>query len=455
MNKTIRHGMYIVGIITCISIAFVVHSNQQPHVLAQQSEEQLQRQISSAQVRIAEINRRIAELGNTIASTSEERRTLEAELQRIENERRQLLNQIDLATEQINQTQLEIETLNNDILTTEQRIQHQRKAFAQSIRLRNELEEKSLFELLLTGEDLSVFWRHVNNLQSVQEASQRYIYELQGLTYSLSEIIEEQSARQRELETYRAEIEDQRALVEMNRNEQSSLVNETRNEEERYKAQLAAEEARRDAFERELQEYEAQLQFLANPTALPARGSAPLSWPLDNITVTQQFGARTGPHRTYVNGHSGTDFRARTPQKLYSMAPGVVMGVGDTDTACRGVSFGKWITIKHDNNLVSTYAHLSLINVEPGQRVDRRELIGYTGNTGRTTAPHLHISLYAGVDAEGNNPVEIKGAPSQVCTNAMLVQPRAAREAYLDPLDYLPPATRDMFKQGVFEQRPR
>lgn len=415
----------------------------------------LQQGITDAQIRIREIERRIAELNSTIAETHDERRTLEEELRRIENERNQLLNQIDLATARIAQTQNEIHELQNNILTTEEHIALQRSAFAQSIRMRNELEDRSLIEILLSGESISDFLRHINNLQVIQEASQRHIYELQGLTYSLADIIAEQEQHQKSLERYRDEIEAQRRIVEMSRQEQVNLVSETRNQEEVYRQQLEDQEAIRNAFEQEVLEYETRLRFLANPTALPPRGSAPLSWPLDAIVVTQQFGARSGPHRIYTHGHSGTDFRARTPQKLYSMASGTVMGTGNTDDACRGVSFGKWITIRHDNNLVSTSAHLSLILVEEGQRVERGQLIGYTGNTGRTTAPHLHISLYAGVDAEGNNPVEIKGAPSQVCTQAMLIQPRAAREAYLDPLDYLPPASPSMFKEGVYEQRPR
>ncbi|MCD8508281.1 MAG: peptidoglycan DD-metalloendopeptidase family protein [Candidatus Pacebacteria bacterium] len=418
-----------------------------------QTEQELQAQINAASNRIREIEARIAALGQNIAETAEERRTLEQELGRIERERQQLQNQIALTDSQIDKTNLVITDLSNNILTTEEQIKIQQDGLRRSIQLRQQYDDISLFEILLTRNNISEFWRDVDELLTIQEASQRHIYELRGLTFSLAEIIKEQEVKKEELESLKKDIEDQRKLVDNNRQEQAQLVRETRNQEEIYRQQLAAEERRRQAFEEEIRAYETQLKFLANPTALPPAGSAPLSWPLENILITQQFGARTGPHRTYTHGHSGVDFRAQTPQKLFSMAGGVVMGTGDTDLACRGVSFGRWITIRHDNNLVATYAHLSLINVQPGERVARGQLIGYTGNTGRTTAPHLHISLYAGVDANGNNPVEVSPAPSIACTGAILVQPRAPREAYLDPLDYLPATTRSMYKEGVFEQR--
>jgi murein DD-endopeptidase MepM/ murein hydrolase activator NlpD len=158
-----------------------------------------------------------------------------------------------------------------------------------------------------------------------------------------------------------------------------------------------------------------------------------LSWPLDKIFVTQEFGAKTGPHRTYASGHSGTDFRARTPLPVKSMADGVVKGVGDTDISCPGVSFGKWIFIEYNNGLSSAYGHLSLIKVYEGQKVSRGEVVGYTGGTGRVTGPHLHVSLYV------SSAVSVQTVPSKSCPGKILKQPIAAINAYLDPMYYLPP----------------
>ena len=189
--------------------------------------------------------------------------------------------------------------------------------------------------------------------------------------------------------------------------------------------------AKKEIFEKELRDYEAQLQFILDPSKLPSAGV--LSWPLDNIFVTQQFGAKTGPHRTYTSGHSGVDFRARSPLPVKAMADGIVNGVGDTDVICPGVSFGKWILIEYGNGLSSTFGHLSLIKVYEGQRVRRGEIVGYTGGTGRVTGPHLHVSLYV------SSGVKVSIVPSKSCVGKILKQPIAAISAYLDPMYYLPP----------------
>src|SRR3989338_3997946 len=234
-----------------------------------------------------------------------------------------------------------------------------------------------------------------------------------------------------ELVLLKSKLSDQQKIVIQNTNEKNKLLKETKNNEANYQKLLKEQIAKKLAFEKELRDYEAQLQFILDPSKLPSAGV--LSWPLDKVFVTQEFGAKTGPHRTYTSGHSGTDFRARTPLPIYSMAEGIVKGDGDTDTSCSGVSFGKWIFIEYNNGLSSTFGHLSLIRVREGQKVSRGEVVGYTGGTGRVTGPHLHVSLYA------SGAVQISTVPSISCPGKILKQPIAAINAYLDPMYYLPP----------------
>lgn len=414
---------------------------------------ELRAQIQARTEQIQQIEAQINRVAQDITATAQERQTLENELKKIEQERQYLLKELDKTSTEIEKTDLTIQSLNYEISDKEKAINLQKKNIEGTIRRMNEADDYTPLELLLGNSEISDFWQEIDNIMTLQDASRRQVRTLLGLKNELRGHVEEQSEQKEELESLKSDIEDQKKLVEENKKNQTSLVNQTKNKEELYQQQLEALAAQREAFEAEIRNYEAQLEFDSNPTALPAAGTAPLSWPLDSILVTQQFGAKTGPHRTYANGHSGVDFRAQTPVKVYAMADGVVMGTGDTDLACRGVSFGRWITIKHDNNLVSTSAHLSIMNVKTGQRVTRGQVIGYTGNTGRSTAPHLHISVYAGIDASGNNPVDVGSKPSISCKGAILTQPTAPIEAYLNPLDYMPATTYNMFKAGVYEQR--
>ena len=87
--------------------------------------------------------------------------------------------------------------------------------------------------------------------------------------------------------------------------------------------------------------------------------------------------------------------------------------------------------IKHDNGLSTIYGHLSVISSSVGQRLKTGDLVGYSGNTGYSTGPHLHISLYAtqGVRIE-------KYVNSIGCKQVTM--PLADVKAYLDPLAYFP-----------------
>jgi murein DD-endopeptidase MepM/ murein hydrolase activator NlpD len=413
------------------------------------TEDQLKNQIATTNDRIAEIQAEIAALGDDLETTSQQRLTLENELARIEQTRQSLLKELELTSTKIDKTNLNIENLNNEITDKEKRIAKQKRAIGQTIRQMYEFDQYTPFEMLLSEQEISDVWHQVDQLVTLQDSSRRHIRNLQGLQTELRGSVAEKEEEKEELESLKDDIEDQKELVEQNKQEQAALVSSTKNREDFFQQQIQVKQSQLDAFEAELKEYESQLKFLANPDALPPRGSGVLSWPLDSMLVTQHFGAKTGPHRSYTYGHSGTDFRARTPQKLYAMADGVVMGTGNTDVACRGVSFGKWITIEHDNGLVSTSAHLSIINVKAGDRVSRGQQIGYTGNTGRSTAPHLHMSLYAGVDANGANPVEVSPAPSRSCYGKTITQPRASRDAYLNPLDYLGNFNAIQYKAGL------
>ncbi len=231
----------------------------------------------------------------------------------------------------------------------------------------------------------------------------------------------------------KSKLADQQKIVIQNVNEKNKLLSQTKNSEANYQKLVKDQTAKKLAFEQELRNFESQLKFILDPSKLPSAGV--LSWPLERVFVTQEFGAKTGPHRTYASGHSGTDFRARSPLPVYAMADGVVKGTGDTDTACVGVSFGKWIFIEYTNGLSSTFAHLSLIKVREGQKVRRGEVVGYTGGTGRVTGPHLHVSLYVA------SAVSVSTVPSISCPGKILKQPIAAINAYLDPMYYLPPYT--------------
>ncbi|MCG2695145.1 M23 family metallopeptidase [Candidatus Parcubacteria bacterium] len=189
-------------------------------------------------------------------------------------------------------------------------------------------------------------------------------------------------------------------------------------------------------FQKEVSDLESQLKIEIDPNSFPAPESGVLSWPLDNIRITQFFGntlfASQNAQVYNGNGHNGVDFGVSSGTKVKAVLGGVVKGTGNTDTIPpKCYSYGKWVLIEHNNGLSTLYAHLSLIKVEPGQFVNEGDIIGYSGNTGYSTGPHLHFGVYA-----------TAGVQIQQFTNSINCKdkfiPIASLNAYLNPMDYLP-----------------
>ena len=87
--------------------------------------------------------------------------------------------------------------------------------------------------------------------------------------------------------------------------------------------------------------------------------------------------------------HYGLDFSIKIGTPIYATADGKAVVV---KTSFGG--FGKHIYLDHGNGYRTVYAHLDKFNVKRGQKVKRGELIAYSGNSGRSTAPHLHYEVH-------------------------------------------------------------
>ncbi len=104
--------------------------------------------------------------------------------------------------------------------------------------------------------------------------------------------------------------------------------------------------------------------------------------------ISSYFGYRIDPIYKVKKYHSGIDFSAPKGTEVFATGDGVVKKIRHSR---RG--YGNTITIDHGYGYKTFYAHLSKILVKKGQKVKRGEVIGLVGNTGKSTAPHLHYEI--------------------------------------------------------------
>jgi len=113
--------------------------------------------------------------------------------------------------------------------------------------------------------------------------------------------------------------------------------------------------------------------------------------------VTSNYGWRVSPTDETKELHDGTDIALPTGTSVYSAQDGIVTHAGNNG------GYGICVIIENEDGLKSLYAHLDSVSVSVGQSVDYGEAIGKSGDSGNSTGPHLHFSVY--INGQAMNPV--------------------------------------------------
>lgn len=141
---------------------------------------------------------------------------------------------------------------------------------------------------------------------------------------------------------------------------------------------LSAEATRQEQSLQELQAYfQDQKSLLASvPSVWPVRG-----W------VTSDFGSRLDPYTSERVMHAGLDIAGPHGKEIIAPSDGTIVFAG-----LEG-GYGNVLVVDHGYGIKTRYGHLASINVKPGEKVKRGDIIAMLGNTGRSTGPHLHYEV--------------------------------------------------------------
>lgn len=119
------------------------------------------------------------------------------------------------------------------------------------------------------------------------------------------------------------------------------------------------------------------------------RAASPYGMPLlDPVRFSSFYGARPSPFDGRREFHTGIDMTVPSGSPIYATAPGVVLAANFAG------GYGNRVLIDHGYDLKTLYGHMSKMTVKSGAFVERGQLIGYVGSTGRSSGPHLHYGVY-------------------------------------------------------------
>lgn len=398
--------------------------------------EDLQKAIDQHNLQIDQLNKEIAQYQKDLDATSAKKQTLQSTLAQLNLSIKKVTASVTLIKAQISTTQLQIDQLEDGIAHKQSSIVTVQDGLRESLKLLDQGENQSLVAQILTSGSLTTAWQDIDNFQTLQGAVQSHIVELSKEKQQLTSVKTQREAKEEQLQEQKADLVTQQGSLTATKKAQSDLLAQTKSQESTYQKLIADKKAQQQSFEDALGDLKSQLNVAINQSDITTAGKGILRWPLDKVRITQYFGntafAASGAYNG--KGHNGIDLAAPIGTPIKASLSGVVAGTGNTDAIRGCYSFGKWVMIKHANGLSTMYSHLSEIDVSTGGNVVTGQIIGYSGETGYATGPHLHYGVYV---SSATTIIKLGEATKSKTPCANAVMPVVPIQGYLNPLNYL------------------
>ncbi|PID83483.1 hypothetical protein CSB11_01695 [Candidatus Campbellbacteria bacterium] len=406
-----------------------------------QTAEEIKKQISQQDSKIAQIEKAIKESEAKIKKYSGQSQLLKKEIAKLDLLKNQLQKAIYQKEKSIKNLKNTINAISKNISSEKEKIIKLKEELKKSIFFIYQKENTSRFETILSGASISEIARDLTVRERIVEVLEKNISEIIKTKADLENNKKQKEKETQKLNEEKESLADKKYVLESNKKQKDKLLKETKNKETNYKKLLAEQKKVRQQVQQEIAKLESRLKFVADKNTIPKPQVGLFSWPTrpwpSKVHIITQFFGLTTFREVYYNGkgHNGIDVGVPIGSGLYSAMSGVVKATGDNTKSCKGVQYGRWVVVDHQNGLSTLYAHMERIDVKPGQRVSRGQKIGLSGNTGYSTGPHLHFTVFY---TKGLKIQTISHRYKGRCYGAKMTVPIASHKAYTDPFDYLP-----------------
>lgn len=215
---------------------------------------------------------------------------------------------------------------------------------------------------------------------------------LETLKQSVSDEYAIVSGKKTEADTLKLQLLERNSYLESTKDNKAALLEQTKREEKKYDNLIDNLQQERDDIENEINNLEADKVGDLDLKDLPDFGKSVFIYPVKDYRFTQGYGKTSFSKKAYASGkHNGIDLANKVGTPIYAAADGKVVGVGNNGR----YAYGRWIAIEHGNGLTTLYGHLSSQSVSKGKKVSKGQKIGAMGNTGYSTGPHLHFTVFS------------------------------------------------------------
>ena len=354
----------------------VVGSSLQAFAITKSEVDALKNKVAAATAKKKELKNQLSSLNSDLSALEQQIALLDSQIEAQEDE-------IAAQEELLAQLEQLIADKTIELKDSEEQQARQYDRMKDRVRYMAEHDNTSYLSILLASESFSDF---LNRWEIIKQISVRD----EELFEELKLIRDKVSAEKAELEAAQAEAQETKAQMEANMAElETQRAAKIKQQEAAQNARNAANKAYAEIIEKEddlMEEYKkAAAQLAAQSTYVGGKFMWPL--PAANNVVTCPYGMRKHPITGKYKLHTGVDLRCSTGTKVYAANAGTVTTSGYSS------AWGNYIIINHGGGYTTLYAHLSRRSVAKGDKVKQGDVIGQSGNTGYSTAPHLHFEI--------------------------------------------------------------
>ncbi|MFA7201940.1 MAG: peptidoglycan DD-metalloendopeptidase family protein [Candidatus Paceibacterota bacterium] len=344
---------------------------------------------------LADIQKKILENQQKLTETQQQKQTISSELKKIDTTIKQADLGITASQITVQKLDVEIDSLHEDIISAEKDLAEKGNAVGELFKQMQVSDQENLLISFIRSDSLSDGLQMMQGLVELNQTLLVKIQELQDSHTTLTTVLNSTAKKKTDKELEQENLKNRKLIAAELKQEKNQVLKDTKVKEASYQESLKELEKRQAEIAAEIDALEAPLRDKIDYKDLPKTGSGILGIPLTDPHITQEQGRTASAKKLYKSGyHNGMDFGAPVGTPLFSTYEGTIVSVANQDLFCRKGAYGKYIAIKHPIGLTTLYAHLSLQVVKEGDSVKKGQLIGYSGNTGYSTGPHLHFGVY-------------------------------------------------------------
>jgi len=353
--------------------------------------QELRNAINQKTQQLQEINNQIKETQKNLESIQGQGQTLQKEIKQTDYNINQLNLNIRSSEITIDKLVLEVNSLQYEITDAENEIVLKREAITRILQEFQKTDGETPLLIFLKNKSLADSVFEMQNLTDLNAGLKTEIDNLRKVKEEMADKLDQSANKKQLTEIENSNLKNRKVILDDVKKEKKNILVQTKSQEKVYQSIISDLQKKQMEIADEINTLEENLRLSFDPRVLPSKRPGVLAYPVTDHYVTQEYGYTDSAKLLYkTKFHNGIDFKASLGTPILAAEDGEVMAVGDNGR----VQYGKFILIKHNNNLATLYAHLSRQIVQKGSVIKRGQVIGYSGNTGYSTGPHLHFGVY-------------------------------------------------------------